>query len=92
MHPLTASRFLQRALNWFNRGGLDYQDLTVDGHIGPATLSALDGFLRVRKTQGELVLLRALNALQGARYGELVENRAKDEEFIFGWFLNRVVI
>lgn len=91
-HPSTAMRILQRALNWFNHGGLDYPDLKVDGRFGPTTLAALDAYLKMRKSQGELVLLRALNSLQGVRYGELCESRVKDEEFIYGWFLNRVVI
>lgn len=92
MHPMTAGKFLQRALNWFNHGGMDYPDLVVDGKVGNNTLVALDAYLKLRKSQGEVVLLRALNALQGARYGELTEARVKDEEFVYGWFLNRVVI
>lgn len=92
MHPVTAGRFLQRALNALNRGQVDYPDLVVDGKLGPASLKSLDAFLKLRGSQGEVVLLRALNSLQCTRYIELAEARVKDEEFVFGWILNRVVI
>ena len=39
---------------------------------------------------GEVVLVRALNSLQGAFYVELAEKRQKDEAFVYGWLLNRV--
>lgn len=87
-----ASGMLQRALNWFNRQGKDYPDVAVDGHIGTKTLEAFDALMSLRKSQGELILLRALNCQQGMAYGELSERREKDEEFMVGWFLNRVVI
>lgn len=92
MHPTTAVRMLQRALNWFNKRGEYYPELIDDGVLGSATLKALDAYLKLRKSQGELVLLRALNSLQGVRYGELSEKRQKDEDFVYGWFLHRVVI
>jgi hypothetical protein len=38
------------------------------------------------------VILRALNCLQGARYFDITETRAANEEFFFGWMLNRVEI
>ena len=91
-HPTTAVRMLQRALSWFNKRGEHYPDLVDDGVLGPATLKALDAYLKLRKSQGELVLLRALNSLQGVRYGELSERRQKDEDFVYGWYLHRVVI
>ena len=85
-----AGEFLQMSLNAFNRQATNYPDLEVDGEIGPQTLDALDAFLRLRGHDGETVLLRALNALQGAAYIELAERREKDERFVFGWFLQRV--
>lgn len=92
MHPTTAVRMMQRALNWFNKRGEYYPDLIDDGVLGDVTLGALKSYLDLRKAQGELVMLRALNCLQGVRYGELTERRQKDEDFAFGWFLHRVVI
>jgi len=87
-----AGKFLQRALNVLNRAGQDYPDLTVDGIVGPIAVAALQSFLAKRRGSGEVVMLRALNALQGARYIELAEARVKDEAFVFGWLLNRTTI
>lgn len=90
--PGVPARWFQRALNLLNREGKLYDDLKVDGDIGPISLAALSSFLEHRESRGELVMLRMLNTLQGAKYFSLAESREKDEEFIFGWFLNRVVI
>lgn len=87
MGPGRAGKILQRALNVLNRGAKLYQDLKVDGAIGPATLTALAAYLEQRN---ELVLSRALNCLQGAYYIELAEKREKDERFVYGWLRNRV--
>lgn len=86
----TAATFLQRALNVLNREGRLYPDIAVDGGIGKMTLAALNAYLKARGKDGETVILRALNAQQGARYIELAEKRPNQEEFVHGWFLNRV--
>ncbi len=85
-----ASGFLQRALNALNRNGRDYRDLAVDRSIGPRTLSALEAFLTVRGASGETVLLKAIEALQGARYIDLAERRPSNEAFLYGWLANRI--
>ncbi|HVL30369.1 MAG TPA: glycosyl hydrolase 108 family protein [Sphingomicrobium sp.] len=90
MGPAVAATFLQRALTALNRNGRDYPDLVPDGRIGPATLAALDAFLAVRGMQGETVLLRALEALQGERYLRLAERRPANEAFLYGWLANRL--
>jgi lysozyme family protein len=90
MGPATAAKFLQRALNALNRSGGDYLDVKPDGAVGPATLAALAAFLRVRGVKGEAVLLRALQALQGAHYLSLAESRPANEAFLYGWLANRV--
>ena len=87
-----ASKFLQRSLNVFNRKGKDYNDIVVDGAVGPKSVATLKSFLDKRGKEGEVVMLRALNALQGEFYVELAERREKDESFIFGWFSHRVEI
>lgn len=87
-----AAKFLQRALNTLNLKGELYKDLAVDGAIGDITINALELYLSHRGKHGELVLLRMLNSLQGARYIEITEAREANEDFIFGWFLNRVVV
>jgi lysozyme family protein len=90
MGPATAAGFLQRALNGLNRRGRDFPDLLVDGRIGAVTLAGLRAFLRRRGSEGEAVLLRALNALQGARYVELAERRPANEDFLYGWLRTRL--
>jgi len=87
---MRAGEFLQRSLNVLNRGGRDYDDLVVDGKIGKKTLKALKRYLKKRGKEGEAVLFKMLNALQGAFYVTLAERRAKDEKFVFGWYRNRV--
>ncbi len=82
--------FLQRALNAFNLRGKLYPDLAVDGACGPATRSALYAYLEKRGSNAETVMLRALNAQQGARYLEITEARAANESFAYGWFAGRV--
>jgi lysozyme family protein len=91
MGPAVAATFLQRALTALNRNGKDYPDLTPDGRIGPSTLAALEAFLLARgKPEGETVLLRALEALQGERYLRLAERRPANEAFLYGWLANRI--
>jgi len=82
--------WLQRTLNLLNREAKLFPDLVVDGVLGPATQAALMYTLRHRGADGEKVLLRCLNSLQGAYYMEITERRAANEEFFFGWILNRV--
>lgn len=90
MGTSVAAVFLQRSLNVLNRMGRDYSDLAPDGVIGPATLKALNGYRKVRGRAGEDVLLKALEALQGARYIDLAEKRLKNEAFVYGWLANRI--
>lgn len=87
-----AGRFLQRALNAFNVRGTQYPDLLVDGDIGAKTIDALRAFITRRKVLGETVLLNALNSQQGVYYIERGEARPANEDFVFGWFANRVRI
>lgn len=84
--------WLQRILNALNRQGKDYADIGVDGRIGPATIGALRVFLAKRGADGETVILRALNCQQGVRYLDITESRPQNEDFYFGWLLNRVEI
>ncbi len=84
-----AARFLQRALNVLNSEGKHYPDITVDGAIGRMTIAALRAYLAHRGKDGHVVLFRALDSLQGARYIEIAEGRASQEAFVHGWFLHR---
>lgn len=90
MGPEVAAGFLQRALNALNRNQADYPDIALDRKIGPRTLAALAGFIRVRGRAGETVLVKALDALQGERYVRLAEQRPANEAFLYGWLANRL--
>lgn len=91
MGPKVAATFLQRALNGLNRGGADYPDIAADGDIGPMTLLAIERLVHKRGLGlAERVLLRAVDALQGARYVEIAEKNPSQEAFLFGWLANRV--
>lgn len=85
--PIT---WLQRWLNGFNGQGELYRDITVDGVIGPQTLTALDSLLRIRGGDGMGVLRVALNASQAHRYLEITEDRGTQEDFLYGWVRARV--
>ncbi len=90
MGVAVAGKFLQRALNALNRKGQDFPDLTVDGVVGPMTVANLRAYMSRRGAEGQKVLLRALNALQGTRYIEIAEGRPDNESFVYGWFAQRV--
>lgn len=85
-----AVKSLQRCLNIFNDGGRHYEEIEADGIMGAVTLSALSTYLGKRGRDGEKVLYRALNSLQGAYYIALAEQRPTDEAFVYGWIRNRV--
>jgi len=84
-----AGFFLQRLLNALNNEGKNYPDIKADGKVGPATIGTLRKFLTMRR-EGESVLVKALNCLQGGFYISLAERRQKDEAFLYGWLLNRI--
>ena len=90
MGPAVAARFLQRALNALNRNQKDYPDMAVDGALGPVTLAALTAFLDHRGPAGEIVLIKAVEALQGERYLALAERRPANEAFLYGWLAKRI--
>lgn len=87
-----ASEFIQTALNAFNEQGKRYADLKVDGQLGLATIAALKTFLAHRGAEGEAVMLKALNCLQGARYLSITVSRQANESFVYGWIKNRVSV
>lgn len=82
--------WLQQSLNALNRRGKDFADVKVDGDIGPATVAALKAYLARRGQPGVRVLLKMLNCLQGARYIDITPNNDQNEDFVFGWFAERV--
>lgn len=82
---------LQRALNLLNnQGKAGFPDLEVDGVYGSVTLNALKTFLAKRGKEGEKVLLRVLNIMQGQRYIEICERNPNQKQFFYGWIANRI--
>jgi len=73
-------KFLQQALNLMNRNGRNFQDLLVDGIIGPKTITAY-------KTVDDRLLLKVLNGLQFCRYKEICERDPSQEKYFNGWML-----
>jgi lysozyme family protein len=90
MGPTTASKFLQRALNVLNRQASDFPDLIVDGRLGKLSFYALGILQQKRGPNAEKVLLRLMNAQQAVKYMEIDEANPSQEQFMFGWVLNRV--
>lgn len=78
-----ASFFLQEALNLCNDNQRLYPNITMDGKIGPITLSTL-------KRSNQTRVLKTLNLLQGERYLQILRNNESQEKFWGGW-LNRVI-
>lgn len=92
MGPVLPAKWLQRWLNAFNHRGVLYPDLITDGVIGPRTLNALSHYVIRRGSEGELVLLRALNCSQGQYYLELAEKSEANKSFIYGWLRARIAM
>jgi hypothetical protein len=49
-------------------------------------------YLNRRNKEGEKVLVRILNIMQGQHYIEITENNPNYEDFFYGWILNRVTL
>lgn len=90
--PSVPSKWLQTCLNAFNKQGKLYGELEVDGKAGKDTRAALVAYLNKRGSRAESVMLKALNCLQGQFYIQITEKRKENEDFIFGWFDNRVTL
>ena len=90
--PALSTVIFQRWLTAFNDQGKLYPDLLPDGAIGPRTINALKAFLAKRGSEGEMVLLRALNCSQGQHYLDITEKREQNESFLYGWMLQRVQV
>ncbi|MEJ8499396.1 putative peptidoglycan-binding domain-containing protein, partial [Acinetobacter baumannii] len=47
-------------------------------------------YIKNRGKEGEKVLVRLLNIMQGQRYIEITETNPKHEQFFYGWLANRI--
>jgi len=77
-----AAKFLQECLNYLNRNGSLFDDLVVDGAIGPASLRAANTVL----PKDEHTLLVMLNVCQGRHYMNYMTKSPTQEKFARGWF------
>lgn len=85
--PKRSSEWLQVALNSLNRNQKDYPNVTVDGKVGSATLSALQSLQKVRgKTGACKIMIKLLDAQQAAYYISLKHLK----EFMIGWIDHRI--
>jgi len=85
----TAVEFLQDALNALNRNGATYDDIAVDGGMGPVTIKALSSYLE--DDQDDL-LLAVMNGLQLSYYIDAMRRNPVKEKYARGWIRNRVMI
>ncbi|RLI58904.1 MAG: hypothetical protein DRO67_10285 [Candidatus Asgardarchaeum californiense] len=76
-----AAKFLQECLNYLNRNASLFNELVVDGDVGPATLNALS-----KVTRDESILLLMLNVCQGRHYMKYMTKSPTQEKFARGWF------
>lgn len=90
MGPAVPALWFQQALNALNDGGKLYADIGEDHDIGGGTLAAFRAYRKARGAEADAVMLKALNAMQGARYIELARTRSANEAFAFGWLRTRV--
>lgn len=88
--PGRASRWFQQSLNDLSRAGRDYQQITVDGAIGPGTLAA---YKSLEKTRGRIkaceLTLKLMDSYQAAHYSSLAKNKAH-ASFMVGWLDYRI--
>lgn len=81
------SVWLQTALNRLNRGGRDYPTIQVDGKVGPGTVSAYRGLVKVRgKVKACELVIKAMDAQQGSYYLSLTHL----PDFTVGWLDHRI--
>lgn len=89
--PQTAAKMLQRVINVLNHNGKDYPDLKIDGNLGPITTHALHIFVGKRGSEGKKVIRGMLASLMSVHLIECAERNPKNEEFEYGWQLNRIM-
>lgn len=82
----TAGKFLQQTLNFLNKNGKMYADISEDGKVGSGTIGALNTYLSLKD---ESYVYKILNILQGNRYLEIMKKDPTQETFAYGW-LDRV--
>lgn len=91
MGPHRPSCYLQRALNSLNRQERDYPDVAVDCRVGPATVAAFGALSGKRGNRKACQLvLKLVEAQQGAEYLRLTSVNRDLEDFMVGWADHRL--
>jgi len=78
---VTASKYLQEALNLLNRNEKLFPDMKVDGWVGETTMNNLNKL----RSYDKPALLKVLNGLQFMRYYNIVKRNPTQEKFFSGW-------
>lgn len=76
-----AARWLQKSLNYLNRGGQTWDDLKMDGIIGRRTVNTFNSRTAVDK----VAVFNIINILQGKHYLDLIDRDSSQETFLRGW-------
>ena len=84
----TAGKLLQQQLNYMNKNGDLFGELTVDAKIGPATLAGLKAALQ--RPNGQKVLMTLLMSAAVQHYVKIMTSDPSQEEFCYGWVTRAV--
>lgn len=84
MGVLRAAKYLQEGLNYLNRNETLFEDLVVDGKIGPVSLGSLN--ILCNKEKDIEVLLKIMNVLQANHYLNYMKDSPTQEKYARGWF------
>lgn len=76
------SKWLQASLNLLNRNNKYYQDITVDGGIGPQTLKTLK---KAMESNPKSRIMTVLVLHQGEHYMNIMRKNPSQERYV-GWF------
>ena len=85
----TAGINLQKALNLLNKNGELFEDLKVDGIVGPKTLEAMR-IVSQKIINGERKILKLLNYFELERFIKRVKKRKVNEVYLAGGWLERI--
>lgn len=80
-----AGKWFQRVLNVMRRANRNeplYNELKIDGQVGPVTS---DAFLKYTETDNTDLLLALFKSLQGNHYITICESTDSQQRFIRGW-------
>lgn len=86
----TAGKLLQAELNFMNKNGQMFSDLTVDGKPGAVTINALNVVLQ--RTDGLPVLMALMRSEAVQHYKQIMLNDPSQEEYCYGWITRSQVV